>query len=83
LFVSFRDNDIRDLVPDRAPVRIDAARVDEVAPAFLTRALFASYRRAGVTLTERWWPTHHSGVMHARHAPTEAVGWIAERFAAR
>ncbi|WP_166869698.1 lipase family protein [Salinibacterium sp. ZJ70] len=83
LFASFRANDIRNLVPDRAPVRIDTGRVDQVAPAALTRTLIASYRRAGVPLTERWWPTHHAGIMHARHAPTEAVGWIAERFEAR
>lgn len=82
LFASFRENDIRHLVPDRVPVRIDAGLTDEVAPAFLTRSLMTRYRRAGVELTERWWRTHHSGVMHSRHAPSEAVGWIADRLLA-
>ena len=80
LFASFRENDIRNLVPSRVPVRIDAGRIDEVAPEPLTRSLMRTYRRAGVELTERWWPTHHSGVMHARHAPSEAVDWIATRL---
>ncbi|MGQ7312424.1 lipase family protein [Microbacterium arabinogalactanolyticum] len=81
LFASFRANEVTSLTGFRAPVRIDAGRVDEVAPSFLSARMLRTYRRAGVDLTARWWPTHHSGVMHARHAPSQAATWIAERFA--
>ena len=77
----FRANDVANLDGFRAPVRVDAALFDEVAPAPLSRALLRRYRSAGVELTTRWWPTHHSGTMHARFAPSEAVDWIAARLA--
>ena len=85
LFASFARNEIAGLRPGPAqpPLRIDAALLDEVAPAPLTRALLRGYRRAGFELTSRWWPTHHSGVMHERNAPSEAASWIAQRFAER
>ncbi|MCD1573165.1 lipase family protein [Agromyces mediolanus] len=81
LFASFRANEVAGLRGFRAPVRIDAARFDEVAPAPLSAALLRVYRRAGVELTSRWWPTHHSGTMHPQHAPSLAADWIAARFA--
>lgn len=80
LAASFAENEVAALVPRRAPVRIDAGLLDEVAPNWLTRGLIRRYRRAGVELTARWWPTHHSGVMHPRFAPSEAADWIAARF---
>lgn len=79
----FRANDVARLTGFRAPVRIDAALFDEVAPMPLTRALLERYRAAGVRLTSRWWPTHHSGTMQVRFAPSEAADWIAARFAPR
>ncbi len=82
LFESFRRNELAHLTPraEQPPLRIDAARFDEVAPAPFTASLMRRYRAAGFTLTGRWWPTHHSGVMGERHAPSEAAAWIAERF---
>ena len=80
LDASFAENEVARLRGFRVPVRIDAARFDEVAPAPLTARLLRDYRRAGVDLTSRWWPTHHSGVMLARHSPGEAARWIAERL---
>lgn len=77
LDASFRANEVAALGGFRAPVRIDAARFDEVAPATLSARMLRSYRAAGVELTSRWWPTHHSGAMHPRHAPSEAADWIA------
>lgn len=82
LFASFRANEVADLRGFRAPVRIDAARFDEVAPAPLSAALLRTYRAAGVELTHRWWPSHHSGTMRASHAPPAVAEWIAARFAA-
>ncbi|WDG18750.1 lipase family protein [Microbacterium sp. Clip185] len=81
LLASFRQNEVAALRGFRAPVRVDAATFDEVAPAPLTGALLRDYRRAGVDLTWRWWPTHHSGTMHARFAPSRAAAWIAQRLA--
>ncbi|WP_336632024.1 MULTISPECIES: lipase family protein [unclassified Microbacterium] len=81
LFEVFRRNDVAALRGHRAPVRIDAARFDEVAPAPLTRRLLSGYRARGVDLTARWWPTHHSGTMRPRFAPSEAADWITARFA--
>lgn len=80
LYASFRANDVAALTGFRAPVRIDAAWFDEVAPAPLTARLLRRYRRAGVDLTARWWPSHHSGTMRAQHAPSHAADWIAARF---
>lgn len=80
LYTSFRANDVAALRGFRAPVRIDAALFDEVAPAVSTAALLRGYRRAGVALTSRWWPSHHSGTMRAAYAPSEAADWIAGRF---
>ena len=80
LYATFRANDVADLTGFRAPVRIDAARFDEVAPAPLSARMLRSYRRAGVELTARWWPSHHSGTMRARHAPPHVAAWIAARF---
>ena len=77
LDASFRANDVAALAGFAAPVRIDAARFDEVAPAPFTAAMLRQYRRAGVDLTSRWWPTHHSGTMHPAHAPSAAADWIA------
>ena len=84
LFASFSRNEVRGLRPGsaQAPLRIDAGLLDEVAPAPLTAALLRRYRAAGFALTHRWWPTHHSGVMRERFAPSEAAGWILQRFAA-
>ena len=84
LFESFRRNEIAALRPGDAqpPLRIDAALFDEVAPAPLTRALLRGYREAGFDLTARWWPTHHSGAMRDRYAPSEAADWIARRLEA-
>lgn len=81
LDASFRRNEVAALTGFAAPVRIDAARFDEVAPAFLSARLLRSYRASGVDLTAHWWPTHHSGTMHPQHAPSRAAGWIAGRFA--
>ncbi|GAT71693.1 lipase family protein [Microbacterium hydrocarbonoxydans] len=83
LDASFRANEVVALRGFRAPVRVDAARFDEVAPAPLSGRLLRAYRAAGVDLTSRWWPTHHSGTMHPQHAPSEAADWIAARFASR
>ena len=80
LYASFRANDVASLRGFRSPVRIDAARFDEVAPALSTSRLLRTYRRGGVDLTARWWPSHHSGTMRARHAPSEAADWIASRL---
>lgn len=80
LFASFRANEVAALTGFRAPVRIDAARFDEVAPAPLSAALLRRYRSGGAELTSRWWPTHHSGTMHPQHAPSLAADWIAGRF---
>ncbi|MFF3026830.1 alpha/beta hydrolase family protein [Microbacterium sp. NPDC057944] len=77
---SFRRNEVAALSGFRAPVRIDAARFDEVAPAPLTARLLRRYRADGVELTSAWWPTHHSGTMHPSHAPSRAAAWIAARF---
>lgn len=79
---SFRRNEVGSLRPrpHQPPLRIDAARFDEVAPAPLTAALMRRYRAAGFDLTTRWWPTHHSGVMRDTHAPSRAADWIGERF---
>lgn len=81
LDASFRAEEVAALTGFRAPVRIDAARFDEVAPAFLSTRLLRAYRAAGVDLTAQWWPTHHSGTMHPQHAPSRAADWIAARFA--
>ena len=62
-------------------MRVDAGRFDEVAPTFLTSRMLRRYREAGVDLTATWWPTHHSGVMHPQHAPSQAADWIMARFA--
>src|SRR5690606_28646128 len=78
---SFRANEVADLRGFRAPVRLDLARFDEVAPAWLSAALVRAYRGAGLDLTARWWPSHHSGTMRAQHAPSEAASWIAARLA--
>ncbi|MFK4791391.1 alpha/beta hydrolase family protein [Microbacterium sp. ZW T5_56] len=83
LYASFRANDVASLRGFRAPVRVDAARFDEVAPAVSTARLLRGYRRTGVDLTARWWPSHHSGTMQARYAPSEAADWIAARFDVR
>jgi len=82
LFESFRRNDVANLVPraGQPPLRIDAARFDEVAPAPFAAALMRRYRRAGFDLTGQWWATHHSGVMRDKYAPSRAASWIAERF---
>lgn len=80
LFASFRANEVAGLTGFRAPVRVDAARFDEVAPAPLSAGLLRRYRAGGVELTSRWWPTHHSGTMHPQHAPSLAADWIAARF---
>lgn len=80
LFAVFRANEVADLVP-RVPVRIDSGLIDEVAPAPLTTRLVRRYRGAGVDVTHRRWRTHHSGVMQARFAPSEAADWIAARLA--
>lgn len=80
LTASFRQNDVADLSGFRAPVRIDAARFDEVAPAPLTARLLRRYRTDRVDLTSAWWPTHHSGTMQPQHAPSRAAAWIAARF---
>lgn len=77
LHASFRANEVARLAGFRTPVRVDTALYDEVAPAPLSRRLLTAYRNAGVELTSRWWPTHHSGVMHPKQAPSEAVAWIA------
>lgn len=79
LFAVMRANEVADLVP-RVPVRIDSGLFDEVAPAFLTARLVRRYRGAGVEVTHRRWPTHHSGVMQAQYAPSEAADWIAARL---
>ncbi|WP_433676036.1 alpha/beta hydrolase family protein [Microbacterium gorillae] len=83
LYASFRANDVATLRGFRAPVRIDAARFDEVAPALSTARLLRVYRRSGMDLTARWWPSHHSGTMRARYAPSHAADWIAARFDVR
>lgn len=83
LRASFRANETADLTGFRAPVRVDAARFDEVAPAQLSARLLRRYRSRGVDLTSRWWPTHHSGTMHPQHAPSLAADWIAARFRGR
>ena len=82
LFESFRRNELANLSPraGQPPLRIDAARFDEVAPAPFTRGLMRKYRAAGFELTGRWWATHHSGVMQDKFAPSEAAAWISERF---
>ena len=82
LFESFRRNDVANLTPRprQPPVRIDAARFDEVAPAPFAAALMRRYRMAGFDLTGKWWATHHSGVMRDKYAPSWAASWIAERF---
>lgn len=82
LFDSQRRNEVALLRarPGQPPLRIDMAMFDEVAPAPLTALLLRGYRSAGFPLTTRWWPTHHSGVMSDRHAPTEAADWIVRRF---
>ncbi|MFT4281037.1 lipase family protein [Microbacterium sp.] len=77
---SFRRNDVAGLTDLSVPVRIDAGLVDEVAPAPLTRRLIRGYRAAGMDVTARWWPTHHSGVVREAYAPREAAEWIAARF---
>jgi hypothetical protein len=79
LFAVMRANEVADLVP-RAAVRIDSGVFDEVSPAALTSRLVRRYRSAGVEMTHRRWPTHHSGVMQARYAPSEAADWIAARL---
>ncbi|WP_251443000.1 S9 family peptidase [Microbacterium sp. USTB-Y] len=80
LYASFRENEVAALSGFRSPVRIDAARFDEVAPAPLSARLLRAYQRAGVDLTARWWPSHHSGTMRPQHAPPHVAAWIAERF---
>lgn len=77
LFDVLRANDVAQLTGFRAPIRVDAARFDEVAPAPLTRRLLRRYRSDGVDLTVKWWPTHHSGTMRSRFAPSCATEWIA------
>jgi hypothetical protein len=81
LYASFRENDVAALTGFRVPVRIDAGWFDEVAPAPLTARLLRAYRQAGVDLTARWWPSHHSGTMRARRAPRHTAAWIADRLA--
>ncbi|MDL9979523.1 alpha/beta hydrolase family protein [Microbacterium sp. ASV49] len=81
LAASFRANEVAALRGFRAPLRIDAARFDEVAPAPLTARMLRGYRSAGVPLDSAWWPTHHSGMMRPQHAPSRAAEWIAARFA--
>lgn len=82
LFESFRRNELAEVMPraGQPPLRIDAARFDEVAPAPFTRGLMRKYRAAGFEITGRWWATHHSGVMQDKFAPSEAAAWISERF---
>ena len=79
LFAVLRANEVAGLVP-RVPVRIDSGLIDEVAPAPLTARLARTYARAGVDVTHRRWPTHHSGTMQPQHAPSEAVDWICSRL---
>ncbi|HQR26093.1 MAG TPA: lipase family protein [Nocardioides sp.] len=81
LFEVMRANEVRDLHLAPVPVRIDAGWFDEVAPAPLTRRLMSAYRTRGVDLTTCWWPSHHSGTMQARHAPSAAADWIVARLA--
>lgn len=80
LFAVFAENDPAALTLPRVPVRIDAAVFDEVAPAPMTARLERELRRRGADLVMRWWPTHHSGVMHPRNAPSAAVAWILARL---
>ncbi len=79
LFAVMRANEVADLVP-RVAVRIDYGLFDEVAPAALTRRLVRRYRAAGVEVTHRAWRSHHSGVMQAQYAPSEAADWIVARL---
>ena len=80
LYASFQANEVAELTEFRAPVRIDAARFDEVAPAPLSARMLHAYRRSGVDLSAHWWPSHHSGTMRPRHAPPQVAAWIASRF---
>ncbi len=88
LFEVFRRNDVARLPAPRVPVRVDAALFDEVAPAVLTRRLVRRGTRRPVRrgwgrprdVESHWWPTHHSGIMQPRFAPSDAADWIAARL---
>lgn len=85
LFGSFQRYEVANLKPrpNQPPLRIDAALLDEVAPAPYTRALTRQLRESGWDLTAKWWPTHHSGSMLDQHAPSQAADWIAGLFTSR
>lgn len=79
---SFRASEVAALELPGVPVRVDAALLDEVAPAWLTRALVRGWRACGTDVRARWWRSHHSGCMREPYAPSEAAGWILDRLAA-
>lgn len=78
LLASLRAHDVAALaLPPGLPLRLDAAMADEVAPFWLTRALVARYRAAGVAVAPTWWRSGHSGVLAAHRAPEPAAAWVA------
>lgn len=81
LYNVLRENEVGALSLRPVPVRIDAGLFDEVAPAPFTAQLMKAYRAQGVSLTTRWWPSHHSGIMRKNHAPSAAADWIAKHLA--
>lgn len=76
LLAHLRAEDVLHVALPRIPVRVDLGLLDEVAPAPLTAALVWRWREDGVPVTARAWPTHHSGVLRRRHAPSAVVAWV-------
>ena len=61
LLDSFRADEVADLrLPVGVPLRIDAGRLDEVAPFWLTRRLARSHRARGTDVELHWWNGMHS-----------------------
>lgn len=79
LLASFRSNDVAGLhLPPAVPLRIDAGRLDEVAPPWLTRKLADAHRRRGTEITLRWWTAMHSATVD--RAAAEAAQWTLARL---
>ncbi len=82
LLTSFRENEVARLrLPACVPLRIDAARFDEVAPFWLTRNLVRQHRAAGTPVSADWWSTMHSPVLRSDRAPGPAARWTLDQLA--
>lgn len=83
LRVCLRENDVvRHRLPPGVTLRIDAARLDEVAPFWLTHQLVRHHRDVGAVVSARWWAAMHSSVLRADRAPGPAAAWTLAHLSA-